>query len=200
MNDYCLNSSLVKSPPIRNEVLKVRNDYSLRVYLSGCYYLDENDEWKSDGLIVGHLTNHFQTQCYSTHLTTFASGFIVLPSPINWNYVFANGDFMRNKTIYLTLILVCLIYLLLMIYSKYKDKKDLEKLGVTPLSDNHRLDGYFYQIFLFTGHRKDSGTKSKVYFILSGDQDETKVRSLSDSKRSILQRGGIDSFIMTVPK
>ena len=78
------------------------------------------------------------------------------------------------------------ISLLLIIYSKYKDKKDLEKLGVTPLSDNHRLDGYFYQIILFTGHRKDSGTKSKVYLILSGDQDETKVITLTDSKRSIL--------------
>ena len=28
-------------------------------------YLDENNEWKDDGLTVGPLTNHFQTQCFS---------------------------------------------------------------------------------------------------------------------------------------
>lgn len=201
-SEYCLSSSslLLKSVPVRDEVLNVTCDYSIRVYLSGCYYLNENNQWKSDGLIVGHLTNHFQTQCYSTHLTTFASGFIVLPTPINWNYVFANGDFIKNQSIYISLIVVCLIYIFLMIYSRHKDRKDVEKLGVSPLSDNHRLDGYFYQMILFTGHRKDSGTKSKVYFILSGDDDETKVRHLNDSKRTILQRGGIDSFIMAVPK
>ncbi len=47
---------------------------------------------------VGPKTNHNQTQCFSTHLTTFTSGFLVLPSPINWNYIFSNSDFTQNKT------------------------------------------------------------------------------------------------------
>jgi hypothetical protein len=37
-------------------------------------------------------------------------------------------------------------------------------LGVTPLPDNHQNDQYFYQIIVFTGQRKDAGTKSKVRF------------------------------------
>jgi polycystin 1L2 len=111
---------------------------------------------------VGPLTNHNQTQCFSTHLTTFAGGFGILPVPVNWSYVFANADFMKNKTIYLTVICVSVIYILLMIYARFKDKKDLQKLGVTPLPDNHKCDQYFYQIILFTGQRKDAGTKSKV--------------------------------------
>jgi hypothetical protein len=49
-----------------------------------------------------------------------------------------------------------------MIYARYKDKKDIEKLGVTPLPDNHKSDQYFYQIIVFTGQRKDSGTNSNV--------------------------------------
>ena len=42
--------------------------------------------------------------------------------------------------------------------------KYLEKfyLGVTPLPDNHKCDQYFYQIIVFTGQRKDAGTKSNV--------------------------------------
>ncbi len=111
---------------------------------------------------VGSETNHYQTQCYTTVLKTFSSSFVFLPSPINWSYIFANAGFMKNKTIYLTIILVSTIYLILLIFARYKDRKDLEKLGVTPLPDNHQSDKYFYQILVFTGQRKDSGTKSKV--------------------------------------
>jgi polycystin 1L2 len=91
--------------------------------------LDKDNQWKSDGLIVGSLTNHNETECYSTHLTTFAGGFLVLPEPINWNYVFANANFNKNKTIYLTVICVSILYLLLIIYVRYKDKKDIEKVS-----------------------------------------------------------------------
>jgi hypothetical protein len=111
---------------------------------------------------VGSSTNHDQTQCFSTHLTTFGGGFVILPAPINWNYVFANADFVQNKTIYLTIICVCIIYIVLMIYARFQDKKDLGKLGVISLSDNHKSDEYLYQITVFTGQRKDAGTKSKV--------------------------------------
>ena len=199
MIESCSNRSST-NPPITNERLNFTADYDLRVYTSGCYYLDANNNWQGDGLVVGSSTNHYETECYSIHLTTFAGGFIVLPAPINWNYVFANTDFNRNKTVYITLITVCVLYVLIVIYARYKDKKDVEKLGVTPMGDNDRSDGYFYQIVVFTGHRKDAGTKSKVHFVLSGDDDETQVRTLADSKRSILQRGGIDAFVMTVPK
>ncbi len=41
---------------------------------------------------------------------------------------------------------------------------------------------------------------SKIHFILAGDKDETSVRTFADPHRKILQRGGIDAFIMTVPR
>jgi hypothetical protein len=111
---------------------------------------------------VGSLTNHYETECLASHLTTYAGGFIVLPAPINWSYVFANADFSKNKTIYITMISMAIIYILLMIYSRYYDKKDIEKLGVTPLPDNQKAHQYFYQIIVFTGQRADAGTQSKV--------------------------------------
>ncbi len=146
------------------------------------------------------MTSVNETECLSTHLTTFAGSFLVLPAPINWNYVFANADFIKNKTIYLTVICISILYLLLIIYARYKDKKDLEKLGVTALDDNYGADEYCYEIIVFTGHRRDAGTTSKVQFIIAGDEDETKVRTFSDRHRKILQRGGIDAFVMTVAK
>ncbi|CAF1222396.1 unnamed protein product, partial [Adineta steineri] len=200
INNYCLNNSSINtSLPITDQPFNFTSNYELRIYTSGCYYLDENNNWKSDGLIVRSLTNLYQTECLSTHLTTFAGGFIVLPEPINWSYVFANADFMKNKTIYLTVICMSIAYIILMIFGRFKDKKDIEKLGVTPLPDNDKSDQYYYQIIVFTGQRANSGTQSKVHFILSSDNDETRVRTFSDPHRKIFQRGGIDSFIMSVP-
>jgi hypothetical protein len=40
----------------------------------------------------------------------------------------------------------------------------------------------------------------KVHFVISGDNEETGVRTFADPHRTILQRGGIDSFIMAVSK
>ena len=77
---------------------------------------------------VGSLTTHLRTQCFSTHLSTFAGGFIVLPEPINWNYVFANANFVKNKTIYLTIIVIILMFIILSIYGRYLDKKDHKKV------------------------------------------------------------------------
>ncbi|CAF1600363.1 unnamed protein product, partial [Didymodactylos carnosus] len=73
-------------------------------------------------------------------------------------------------------------------------------LGVAPLADNHPNDKYYYQIIVFTGHRRNARTKSKVYLIVSGDNDHTDIRPLDDSKRKIFQRGSIDAFVMSVPK
>ncbi|CAF1216235.1 unnamed protein product, partial [Adineta ricciae] len=173
--DYCLNQSL-SNPPILNEPFKFSTNYELRIYTSGCYYLDSNNNWQSDGLVVGSATNHYQTQCFSTHLTTFAGGFLVLPAPTSWNYVFSNVDFVKIKTIYVTVICISMLYfIILVIYVQYKDRRDLATCGVTPLLDNYKLDQYFYEVLFFT-------------------------RTLSTPHRSILQRGGIDAFVMDVPK
>jgi hypothetical protein len=41
-----------KHPPITNERFNFTSDYELRIYTSGCYYLDKTNQWKSDGLLV----------------------------------------------------------------------------------------------------------------------------------------------------
>jgi hypothetical protein len=143
-NTFCINQSIT-DPPISNQAFNFTSNYELRTYTACCYYLSANNVWLTDGLLVsisisyrlkndaclikvGPRTNHYQTQCFSTHLTTFAGGFLVLPAPVNWNYVFANADFMKNKTVYLTVICICVLYILLVIYARYKDKKDIEKV------------------------------------------------------------------------
>ena len=68
------------------------------------------------------------------------------------------------------------------------------------LVDNHKDDRYCYQILVFTGHRRDAGTKSKVHLIVAGDENESEVRTLCGSDRKMFERGGIDGFVMSVSK
>ncbi|CAF1478174.1 unnamed protein product [Adineta ricciae] len=183
-NEFCSNETL----PIPTDPVHFTSDYQTRVHISDYYYLDEQNRWKSDGLTVRSKINHYETECFSTHLTKFASGFVILSEMTDWNYVFNNANFHKNKTVYLTIITVTLIYIILMIYARKCDKKDFEKLGVTPLSDNRSSDSYFYQLIVFTGHRKDSGTKSKVHFVLYGENEVTRIRTFDDPQREIFQR------------
>jgi hypothetical protein len=86
----------------------------------------------------------------------------VLPTAINWKYVFANADFNKNRTVYLTVIIIIVIFIMFLIYSRYQDKKDAEKVTISVLVDNRSSDQYLYQILVFTGIHKNSGANSKV--------------------------------------
>jgi len=35
-----------------NNNIQFSSDYSIRIYTSGCYYLNNNNNWQSDGLTV----------------------------------------------------------------------------------------------------------------------------------------------------
>lgn len=74
------------------------------------------------------------------------------------------------------------------------------QIGVTPLPSNQPNDMYLYEITVDTSIRVDSGTNSNVYFILSGEMDETDARHLVDAKRPILKRGNVDRFLLAVPR
>ncbi len=53
MEQFCLNSSMNNSlPMIFSDRFNFSSNYEVRTYTSGCYYLDSNNNWQSDGLVV----------------------------------------------------------------------------------------------------------------------------------------------------
>ena len=50
---------------------------------------------------------------------------------------------------------------------------------------------------VLTGSQSEATCKSKVQFILTGDKDESDIRTLP---KMTFERGGIDSFIMSTKK
>ena len=73
------------------------------------------------------------------------------------------------------------------------------QVGVCPLRDNDPADPYRYEITLWTGMRRNAGTKSKVSIIVYGDEHDSEARALEDRDRSPFQRGSQDSFLLTTP-
>ncbi|PAA75210.1 hypothetical protein BOX15_Mlig002173g1 [Macrostomum lignano] len=175
--------------------------YKVRIFSASCYATRRNeDSWSTSGCTVGNKTTVRTTQCLCSHLTSFAGGWVESPNTIDWNYVFSNFDFTKNPTLFVTQIVIAVLFTLIFIWARHGDKKDLEKLGVTPLYDNNPEHKYLYEIVVSTGMRRGAGTESKVHFILSGERDETDIRPLEDKKRKVLQRGCADRFLMAVER
>ncbi|XP_022109894.1 polycystic kidney disease protein 1-like 2 [Acanthaster planci] len=184
-----------------HRVFNFTGNYTLCVYVSGCAYFNNlTQEWSTEGVRVGPKTTKDLTQCFSRHLTDFASTWIVPPTPLDFEYIFNNAGFLENLTIYITTIAIYVLFAFIFIWARRKDRKDIIMQGLTPLADNKPKDKYLYEIAVMTGQWKGSGTDSKVHFILSGEDDETEVRMFEDDKRPILQTGSIDRFVMAVPR
>jgi len=147
---YCINKSNYSINKIDNQnPVHSTGNISVRVYLSGCYYINKlTGLYSSYGMEVLTTTNTTHTQCISNHLTEFASGWIVVPNEINFNYVWANVSFSQNKTIYITVIVIIIIYFILLIWAQIIDKYDMNKLEIKSFSSNKSDDIYFYEVKL----------------------------------------------------
>ncbi|KAK0049118.1 polycystin-1 isoform X2, partial [Biomphalaria pfeifferi] len=177
------------------------HNYNLTLWTSGCFFLSDNaTDWSTYGCEVSPESTEEKTVCLCNHMTTFAGGFIVVPNTIDWNFVFSHADFMSNPTLYITEMFIAVVFAIAFYLARQKDKKDMALIGLTPMADNDPRDKYFYEVIVSTGMRRNAGTNSKVYFILSGEEEESEVRMFSDSKRPIFKRGMTNRFLLALPE
>jgi hypothetical protein len=52
MDKLCSDKTTNQNPLIFNEPFRFSSNYEIRIYQSGCFYLDLNYNWQSDGLLV----------------------------------------------------------------------------------------------------------------------------------------------------
>ena len=53
MVDMCSTPSVTPRLPVTDRRATFSSNYELRLFTSGCYYLDANHQWQADGLVVG---------------------------------------------------------------------------------------------------------------------------------------------------
>ena len=78
---------------------------------------------------MGELTSRWKVQCLCTHLTSFGSDAVVPPNTIDFSNVWAKfANLNENAAVFSTVISLIGVYILLLIWLRYKDKQDLIKV------------------------------------------------------------------------
>ncbi|XP_063446785.1 polycystin-1-like protein 2 [Mytilus trossulus] len=130
---------------------------------------------------------------------TFGNTFYVAPNRIDFSTVFLRFDITNQGPVIGTLITILLIYVLLLIWARHQDKRDIVKWGVTPLIDNFVDDTYYYLVTVYTGMRRGAGTKSRIGFIIHGQDGDTGIRELADGVRTNIPAASVVHFLMSTP-
>lgn len=111
-NDDDLSSD---KPISLDKVQNFTSNYTLRTWTSACYYYhEETKAWIGTGMQIRDNITDSQypvTFCNSNHLTSFATGFFVIPNDIDFDFIFAHASFEDNLTIYICLIVTLILYI-----------------------------------------------------------------------------------------
>ncbi|XP_077988128.1 location of vulva defective 1-like [Glandiceps talaboti] len=74
------------------------------------------------------------------------------------------------------------------------------KWNTTALVGNRSGDHVQYHVTVYTGFTLASGTRSNIYFKLSGEKADSGIRLLKDVFGKLFTSGSINHFLLTVPK
>ena len=78
---------------------------------------------------MGPLTSTTSTFCMCWHLTSFGGGFFVAPNPIDFDKAFDGfSNLSDNFVVFATVLAIVGIYFILLIWARWADKKDIEKV------------------------------------------------------------------------
>ncbi|XP_019624434.1 PREDICTED: polycystic kidney disease protein 1-like 2 [Branchiostoma belcheri] len=175
-------------------------NYTLQIFTSKCLFFDDaQQQWSSDGCEVGPLTSTTLTHCLCDHLTTFGSDFQFFVAPNSLNILSALQGFANigeNPSVVITIGVLFGLYLLIVIWARWEDKKDLSKVGATVLRGAGR-NSHSYQVQVFTGTRANAGTSSQVFLVLRGELGQSVPYVLEDKTRITFKQGAVDTFVVT---
>ncbi|XP_035672972.1 polycystic kidney disease and receptor for egg jelly-related protein-like [Branchiostoma floridae] len=173
----------------------------LLLFSTTCLYFNETSSlWEDEGCQVGPLTTPNRTHCICDHLTPFGSKFFFPPNKID---ILASlmkfRNLADNPVVTIVVSVILGLYLIAIFWARRKDKEDETKVETMALHDLDPMDMYRYDVTIITGFRRHAGTTASVSLRLIGEEDESETHMVSDpvSDRKVLQRGAIDSFLIT---
>ncbi|XP_063710414.1 uncharacterized protein LOC134838971 isoform X2 [Symsagittifera roscoffensis] len=188
---------------ISNKVFS--SDFEFNVWSQGCYFMEDDasksspKDYSTRGCVVGSMSNKYGTECMCMHLTAFA-GSTLAPAPPALDFSAMSFKFEDMYPVYCVLLLLWMVYILLMLWSRRKDRQDIAKLGFTPLPDNDPADFYMYELAIQTGMLKGAGTTSRIYFYVVGELGRSRIHVVEDPYREILKRNNKDLFLLSTPR
>ncbi|XP_050972082.1 polycystic kidney disease protein 1-like 2 [Labeo rohita] len=175
--------------------------FKVSVFVTKCLFWDtELDAWSREGCMVGQNTMPNLTHCLCNHTTFFGSSFFVMPNRVDLSQTAAL--FATVKENYIVVVLLsCFfaLYLVVVMWAWYADRKALRTRKMTLLEDSHPCALYNYLVNVQTGHRRGAGTTAKVMVTLQFTDGQSEPFNLSDPEKPVFERGGVDVFILSMP-
>lgn len=175
--------------------------FKMSVFVTKCLFWDtDNGQWSREGCMVGPNTMPNLTHCLCNHTTFFGSSFFVMPNQVDLSKTAALFATV-NENYIVVVVLSCFfaLYLILVMWAWYADRKALRTRKMTLLEDNHPCAQYNYLVNVQTGHRRKAGTTAKVKVMLQFAEGQSDSYSLSDSEKPVFERGGVDVFLLSMP-
>ncbi|XP_071132908.1 polycystin family receptor for egg jelly-like [Mytilus edulis] len=176
--------------------------YNLHIVTSNCKEWDpKRQSWDSINCEMDWFPRQdiIECTCRPAFGLTFGNTFYVAPNTIDFSTVFLRFDITNQGPVIGTIITILVIYVLLLIWARHQDKRDIARWGVTPLIDNFVDDTYYYLVTVYTGMRRGAGTKSRIGFIIHGKDGGTGIRELYDGVRSEIPAASVVHFLMSTP-
>ncbi|XP_026685819.1 uncharacterized protein LOC103518142 [Diaphorina citri] len=104
-----------------------------------------------------------------------------------------------NPTPVIFVLAILLLYVILLIWARRKDKMDTKRGRIVILKDNCPSDEVPYLVTVYTGSRPYAGTTSDVCIQIFGTHGVSRVHLIQNPNKFTLQRGNDDWFLVLTP-
>ncbi|TRZ00915.1 hypothetical protein DNTS_007790 [Danionella cerebrum] len=175
--------------------------FKVSVFVTKCFFWDPDlEEWSREGCMVGPKSMPNLTHCLCNHTTFFGSSFFVMPNQVDLSQTAALFSTVKENYIVVVL-LSCFfgLYLMVVMWAWYADRKALRTRKMTLLEGNHPCAHYNYLVNVQTGHRRGAGTTAKVTVNLQFSEGQSESYCLCDPEKPVFERGGVDVFLLSMP-
>ncbi|XP_055877066.1 polycystin family receptor for egg jelly-like isoform X1 [Biomphalaria glabrata] len=181
----------------RSDSYNLNDAYLFGVTTSACFsWNDTVKDWQTDKCKLTKEKGNVVCTCGDGKEIISAVSFNFEPNTIHFGTVFSKFDIKAQGIVFGVLITLYVMFTLIGFWAHYMDKRGMLQWGVFPLVDNCSNNTYFYLITVHTGLRRSAGTKSNVYFCLSGQDHDTGIRKLSDGIKEGFSTGSVCHFVM----
>ncbi|KAI5701754.1 hypothetical protein M8J75_013015 [Diaphorina citri] len=179
---------------------KGNHEYTFEIYRIDCRRWI-NDKWIIDPYcMVNNRSTLDQIICDCRHMSKFSASVLVVP-----NLVDPIGDasllltVLDNPTPVIFVLAILLLYVILLIWARRKDKMDTKRGRIVILKDNCPSDEVPYLVTVYTGSRPYAGTTSDVCIQIFGTHEVSRVHLIQNPNKFTLQRGNDDWFLVLTP-
>ncbi|CAD5126282.1 DgyrCDS14438 [Dimorphilus gyrociliatus] len=173
--------------------------YTLSVFNTSCR-IWTGEKWiENKECITEKESTSTKVRFTSNLFGSIGAGIDVLPNLIDFDTVFDDfaSKLADNAAVFGTICALFVLYIPLALLVKRMDKKDKLLWQPLPLLDNFKGDKFEYEVHVFTGNEKNSGTISKVLFTTFGTECNSGRRRLVSTGVTSFDSASVRSFIMT---